>query len=295
MQKYLVAVATYRRPGDLKRLLDSLESIVSRDDVEVLVVDNDADSSARLVASEHALRPRYEIEPVPGIASARNRALDSFTEEFAAIVFIDDDEWVDLSWFDSLVDYASRTGADVVQGPVITVLPDEAPRWIRDGRFFQRHIMATGTPLSSAATNNVLLTRRAWVSAGSPRFDQAFSTTGGSDFDLFWGIGKAGALMLYCAGAIVFEDVPQSRLSWAWLRRRYTRIGIGILNSRRKHNEPMFRFLAVRFGALIAGLTQLLFDVLRGRGPHAGAVERIFKSWGVFVGLTGYRIHEYSR
>lgn len=293
--KYLLAIATFRRPGDLRRLLDSLEASVDREHVEIVVVDNDAEAGAKTVASEHPLRPRYVVEPDPGIASARNRALDYFTDDFEAVIFVDDDEWVDPTWYETLVGYAAREDVDVVQGPVMTVLPEDAPQWIRAGQFFQRPLQATGTALQSAATNNVLLRRQAWLRAGSPRFDRAFSSTGGSDFDLFWGIGKAGASMAYCAEARVFEDVPASRLSWTWLRRRYTRIGIGIVNSRRKHGEPLGRFLFVTVGALVVGSGQLVADVVRGRGPRSVPVERIFKSYGVFTGLLGYRIHEYQR
>jgi succinoglycan biosynthesis protein ExoM len=293
--KYLIAVATYRRPALLKRLLDSLAASVDPNSAEIVVIDNDPEASAEATAAEHHLRPRYEVEADPGIASARNRALDLFGERFTAILFVDDDEWVAPDWYDTITGYANGTGADVVQGPVVTVLPEEVPNWIRAGQFFQRPIPPSGTQLTSAATNNALLTRRAWRQAGSPRFDRAFSTTGGSDFDLFWGIRKTGASIWYCAEAIVFEDVPKSRLSWTWLRRRYTRSGIAIVHSHRKHGERLSALLVVRAVALIVGVAELLADVVRGRGFRAAPVERIFKSVGVFAGLFGYRIHEYSR
>lgn len=293
--KHLVAIATYRRPEALQRLLDSLEKSIDSARVDILVVDNDANSSARDIVANHSLRPRYVVEREPGIASARNRALDHFGEEFSAILFVDDDEWVADSWYDTIVAYAEGETAGVVQGPVITVLPADSPRWIRRGQFFQRPIQPTGTRLRSAATNNVLLARGAWLQAGSPRFDPAFSTTGGSDFDLFWGIGKTGSVMTYCAEAVVYEDVPLTRMSWTWLRRRYTRIGIGIVNSRRKHGDPLGRFLAITLAAFVVGSAQLFADVVLGRGPRAVAVERIFKSVGVFTGLLGHRIHEYRR
>src|SRR3954468_17403879 len=164
---YLIAVATYRRPEALQRLLDSLALSIDRQRVEVIVIDNDAETSAKSVATEHLLNPWYELEAEPGIASARNRALDALGEQFAAILFVDDDEWVDRDWYQALIGYADRTGADVVQGPVVTVLPPGTPNWVRAGRFFQRAIPPSGSVLRSAATNNVLLTRDAWIRAGS--------------------------------------------------------------------------------------------------------------------------------
>jgi GT2 family glycosyltransferase len=295
--KYLVAVATYRRPIELRRLLDSLVLALDQDRerVHVVVIDNDARASARATAAEHPLRPLYEIEPEPGIASARNRGLEFFGEQFAAIVFVDDDEWVHPLWFEELVSYADRTGVGVVQGPVVTVLPSDAPDWVRKGQFFQRRAEATGAKLKSAATNNTLMTRKAWVDANFPIFDSRFSTTGGSDFDFFWGVGKAGAQIAYCAEAVVYEDVPRSRLSWKWIRRRYIRNGIAIMRSHRKHGESVTRFLLVRIAALVVGSLQVLCDVVLGRGPRAAPLESIFKSIGAFAALVGYRIDEYGR
>ncbi|WP_085172183.1 glycosyltransferase family 2 protein [Mycolicibacterium iranicum] len=293
--KYLVAVATYRRPDGLKRLLDSLALSVDRQNADVIVIDNDAAASARSIATEHPLLPHYEVEPDPGIASARNRALDSFNSDYSAVIFVDDDEWVDPDWYRMITSYAERTGAEVVQGSVVTILHKDVPHWISNGQFFQRPIQASGTQLASAATNNVLLTRRAWQLAGCPRFDKAFSTSGGSDFDLFWGLHKSGAEILYCAEATVYEDVSPSRLSWRWLRRRYTRNGMAIFRSHRKHGESMGRLMTYRFGVLIVGAIQFLIDILVGRGPRAKPVERVFKSVGVFASAIGYEIHEYSR
>jgi glycosyltransferase involved in cell wall biosynthesis len=293
--RYLIAVATYRRPMQLRRLLDSLEQSVDPNHVDVLVVDNDADASAKSIVYQHSLSPRYVVEPERGIASARNRALDEFGEQFTAIIYVDDDEWVEEGWFQTLIAYRGDVGADIVQGPVVTMLGDDAPNWVRAGRYFQRPIPPSGSDCTSVATNNVLLTREAWQRAGAPRFDSAFSSTGGSDFDFFWGIRKTGASARFCAEAVVFEDVPASRLSFTWLRRRYTRNGIVLVKSRRKHGEPLGRFLVVTSCAFVVGVAQSASALAAGRTPSAVPVERIFKGVGVFAGLFGYRIHEYGQ
>lgn len=80
--RYLIAVATYRRPTGLQRLLDSMEAAVSSTSVDILVVDNDAEGSARSVAVNHSLRPTYVIEPETGVAAARNRALAHFSDQY---------------------------------------------------------------------------------------------------------------------------------------------------------------------------------------------------------------------
>ncbi|GAA3655618.1 glycosyltransferase family 2 protein [Microbacterium marinilacus] len=293
-RRHLIAIATYRRPDDLVRLLDSLRGSVDAA-ADIVVVDNDADESARAAVEAHPLAPAYVVETEPGIASARNRGLESFTDAHAAVIFVDDDEWVEPAWYETLTAYARESGAGVVQGPVITVLPDATPEWIPRGGFYQRRVEQTGTELPSAATNNTLLTREAWVRAGSPRFDTAFSSTGGSDWDLFWGVRKAGARILYCAEAVVSEDVPSSRLSWQWLRQRYLRNGIVEARVRRKHGDPLALFVLRAVATLGVGATQTALDAVLRRGRHARSLRRVYIPLGKLSGLLGHRIHEYKR
>ena len=73
---------TYHRPDDLRAALPLLLEQVSEagDDrvhADLLVVDNDPEGSAEpIVAGHRHPRLRYVVEPRPGIAAARNRALD---------------------------------------------------------------------------------------------------------------------------------------------------------------------------------------------------------------------------
>lgn len=292
---YLIAIASYHRPAGLRQLLDSIQEAVGSMDVEIVVVDNDSEESARSVATEHPLGPVYVVEPQAGIAAARNRALDHFSERHRGIIFVDDDEWVSPTWLTTLTGYAAATGADVVLGPVVSVYPDETPEWVRRGGFIQRRIRESGLQLASAATNNTLLLRDAWVRAGSPRFDPSFSATGGSDTDLFRGIRKSGATILFCADAVVYEEVPLERLSFRWLRRRAIRNGIVDTRVRLKHKDSLLKGLVG--GVLRAGYGILFLGVglATGRGLQARPFENLFNAYGRFAALSNYRIREYAR
>src|SRR3712207_5378192 len=89
-----VAIPTYRRPDRLRRLvplvLDQARegSADGRYLVDVLVVDNDPEGSGAAAASGHPVR--YVAEPTPGIAAARNRAIDEAAGS-RLLAFIDDD------------------------------------------------------------------------------------------------------------------------------------------------------------------------------------------------------------
>ncbi|AFR47699.1 glycosyltransferase family 2 protein [Gordonia sp. KTR9] len=291
--QYLISIATYMRPDGLKRLLDSL---TSGDEIaDVVVVDNDPDGSARTIAEQHLAVTFYAIQPDAGIAQARNRGLEYFTAEYDGIIFVDDDEWVEPDWFIALVSYLESSDSDVIQGPVITCLPQDCPTWIRRGGFFQRERVASGTPLLSAATNNTVLAREAWVRAGEPRFDPSFSETGGSDWDFFWGLRRSGARIVYCNEAVVSEDVPASRLSAKWLVRRSMRSGIVHSRVRLKYRDNPYRAL-VR-GMPRAGYYALLFvrGLVFDRIIAAKPFTVVSFEIGKILGLLGYRTYEYRR
>jgi glycosyltransferase involved in cell wall biosynthesis len=291
----LIAIASYRRPEGLRRLLDSLQRAIGSMDVDILVVDNDSEESARPIAAGHSARPVYVVEPAPGIAEARNRALQHFDDRYRSLVFVDDDEWVSPSWLETLTAYAGQTGAGVVTGPVESVFPAPPPDWVRRGGFIQRPILRTGRDLPWAATNNTLLLREAWLRAGSPRFDPAFSVTGGSDADFFRGIAKSGVRILYCAEALVFEEVTPDRVSLRWVRRRAIRTGMARTRVWRKHRDPLWRGLggvALRAGAAALFLAVRLAS---GHGPQARAYNSLFHAYGCFAALFRYRINVYER
>ena len=84
-----ICIATHRRPQQLKRLLTSLIEQQEAPPFEVAVVDNDAGAPPRRLPPNFGIT--YLVEPVRGLARARNRSVAASTSKFLA--FIDDDHW----------------------------------------------------------------------------------------------------------------------------------------------------------------------------------------------------------
>lgn len=250
-----VCIATYRRPQRLRALLDDLMH-QQRLPAEVVVVDNDSNASARpVVDAARAKAPfalRYAIQPRKNVALTRNETVALAHGDWLA--FIDDDERAPDGWLAHLADAVEKGAADGVLGPVEPVLPDNAPAWLRRGRFYHWARMASGSvvPLNRLRFGNVLL-RTALLRTQSPVFDPAYGLTGGEDGDLLTRLVQAGGRILWCDEALVYEPVEPARLSLRWL----------LLRSLRGGQDFARHVLAGRYGSVtLLRRTQLFLRAL---------------------------------
>jgi succinoglycan biosynthesis protein ExoM len=221
--KITVCIATYRRPDRLAALLDDLVHQELLPD-EVVVVDNDAAGSAREVVEQRRAHGRsfpllYEIQPERNIAMTRNRTVHLAHGEWLA--FVDDDERAPAAWLRQLLEAAEHYGADGVLGPVEPQVPESAPAWIRNGKFYDWPHRPSGTVVARHMLRfgNVLL-RAAPVRAEPGPFDVSFGLATGEDDELLIRLIAKGAKIVWCDEAIVWEPIESKRLSLGWLLRR---------------------------------------------------------------------------
>lgn len=221
--KISVCIATYRRAERLAAVLNDVFA-QDRRPVEIVVVDNDAAASARTVvesarSSSNSLPIRYDVQPIKNISITRNRTVALANEDWLA--FIDDDERAPREWLTLLTQAVEKFGADGVLGPVVPLVPDDAPTWIRRGHFYDFPRMRTGEviPPNRLRFGNVLL-RGALVRGEPGPFDPDRGLTGGEDGELLSRLVARGAKIIWCDEAIVTEPVERSRLSLRWLLRR---------------------------------------------------------------------------
>lgn len=219
-----VAICTFRRP----QVADTLRSVAACRRpaglaLRVIVVDNDDEPTARLVAVEAATRAGVSLSYVhaPGrnISIARNAALDA--AEARLFAFIDDDETASDGWLDALVGEWRRTRSAVVLGPVDAVYPPGVPDWMAEAAPHSTRPVFVDGRIVTGYSGNALLDLAAPSVAGR-RFSLALGRTGGEDTDFFHRIHEAGGSIAYAADATATEPVPPGRASFGWLvRRRY--------------------------------------------------------------------------
>ena len=306
-ERVTIAVATYRRPDDLAAVLPLLlshaaEAAAGGRAVEVLVVDNDAEASGRAVAEQFAREGvRYVLEPEPGIASARNRALSEAAAS-DVLVFIDDDERPHDGWLVRLLDTRQRSSADAVAGAVVSAFEGELDPWVESGDFFRRRRLPTGTELTVAATNNLLLDLHVVRRLGLT-FDAAFGLTGGSDTLFTRQLTARGARMVWCDEAVVTDRVPGARMTRDWVLRRAFRSGNSASRVDLTLADSLRQRLRVRVVALRRGTPRLvggtaewaLGRVVRRDRMQSRGLRTAARGAGMLAGAFGVAYAEYRR
>ncbi len=285
-----VCIATYRRPQWLGQLLRDLDGqqLLEPCTLRVIVVDNDAECTARPVAAEFRsdrLELIYRCQPVKNIALTRNEALEQTDADWVA--FVDDDESVPPNWLRSLLECQRQFDADVVFGPVEGRLATPAPDWICRGGYFKAHALPNGAPVRWGSTNNALV--RGQVIADGARFDRRYGLTGGEDTHFFFGLSQQGVRMVWCPAAMITEHVPANRMTLRWLLQRSFRGGQSFADIVARPNRllPLMAWALRRSAMLLAGVALTCLGLPFGPmwairhalrvAAHAGELSTMFK------------------
>lgn len=298
-----VCVLTYRRPDDLAQLLPMLLPQLAAPGfaAALIVVDNDPAGSAADITGTFGDMVRYVHEPAPGIAAARNRALDEATAA-DLLVFLDDDERPGDNWLELMVGTYLHYRTIGVVGPVISEYDVEPDAWVRAGRFFDRLRRPTGSRIDVAATNNLLLDVTVLRRTGV-RFDVRFGLSGGSDTLFTRSLTATAGPLVWCDEAIVVDRVPAARVTRTWVLRRAFRSGnswsrttVALSGSgadRLQRRAQLAGVAAVRLAG--GGARWLLGTLIGSMSLQARGARTLARGAGMAAGVVGYTYSEYRR
>lgn len=299
-----VCLCTYKRPEKLAQCLESLLNQVFAQTFEVIVTDNDYKRSGEHVVEQFktpfqnkGISLLYLVEPVQNIALARNRSLKPARGDLVA--FIDDDEYAAENWLEKLLHTLENKNVDAVFGPVLSMVPETFPSWMKESRLFVSSHLPTGTNLSGSQckTNNALIKRSVLAIRPGP-FLKKFGKTGGEDTDLFNWLERQGHFLCWCDEAVVYESLEEKRRKWSWHLQRGYRGGWGFSCQKVQVMGWARGFLYALFQAFLGLLKATykfgggcyynpraaLLDFLRDAAGQAGKI-------GYFLGI---RIEEYK-
>lgn len=217
-RRVLVTIPTFRRPSLLPDLVAAIRRQVESAGapaVRLAVIDNDPHESARSVA--HELDVEYAAEHEPGIAAARQRALD-LAEPGELVVMIDDDLVPEEHWLRELVATWQAHRATVVMGFVRYVWPSGTDPLIAAGGFMRRRPFEDGAVLDHVATGNVLIDIDQIRSLGVT-FDRGLGLSGGED-SLFGKAVLAEGGRVVASRSTAQDQIPRERTTWTFVRGR---------------------------------------------------------------------------
>mgnify|MGYP001569123278 CR=1 FL=1 len=233
-----LAVCSYNRCESLRETLQSLAKLRwdAREALEIVVVDNNSADRTRDVVEAFrrtmAWPVHYVKEPRQGIASARNRALDTARGTYVA--FIDDDALADPEWATAIWRCAEDTQADLIGGTVRPLWLTERPRWLSDDLLGPIMALDYGPHRKRCANGETFLTTNCTLRRASLERHGAFETSlgrrgqrwiGGEDVELCRRWLRRGAHVVYEPAAIVQHKVEATRVTPAFYRRWFEDIG----------------------------------------------------------------------
>lgn len=296
----LVAVTTFRRTELLPPLIAAIRENAGAAGarLRIALVDNDPLRSAEAEAS--ALGVDYVSEATPGIAAARQAALDA-ARDGELVAMVDDDVLPQPGWLDALLAVWSSDRPAVVMGYVDYVWPEGTDPWIIAGGFMRRRRRTTGQRLDALATGNVLVDA-AQVRELGVRFDTSLGLAGGEDMLFGRALLAAGGAIVASADSVVRDEVPVTRTSREFVRRRTVSQGQMRTTLLTRHPSAARR-VALRGVHLVGGVIRLLVFSARGvvarlRGDiaaHAVLRRRAWFAEGRILGALGRITPEYAR
>lgn len=218
-----IVVPTFRREDYLPPLFAAVADQIATvtDPVELILVDNSPDGSARAIPTPAFVR--YIHEPRTGVAEARNRGVAE--ARGSHIIFLDDDQRPAPGWLQAFA-AAARRGDRATFGavePLFETTPPHALLAPLDRIFSRRLPAAPGAEVQSLraylGSGNSMFAR-ATLALVDPPFDTSFNA-GGEDVWLFRQLDDQHHIpMIWCPKALVHELVPPRRATMTFLRAR---------------------------------------------------------------------------
>lgn len=244
----LMACCTCKRPNMLKKSLNSVKELILPPNVkiELLVIDNDNESSAKTAIEElqkdFPFEIHYFVEESRGISRARNRLLKEALNLGAShIALFDDDEIVDRNWLISHVNYYNENPqAIIVSGPTYNKFDKKYPKYIEKNNIFKSSTTKkTGLIRTLCATGNVFFPTTV-MSKSNIYFDESHIFMGGEDGDFFSRASEAGFTIVWNNNAINYEIIGDERANLKWiLKRSYYNGYSGTILRFKDNKKPM--------------------------------------------------------
>jgi len=205
MPKLSVVIPTKNRAALLAECIERIESqTVSRDQYEVIVIDNDSIDETRIVLEQKTKlhsNLKFGVQEKPGAAATRNAGLRLANSDL--ILFVDDDVQAEPSLIQAHLERHRKNPNASVIGAVSMPWGDTSDpflRYLRDHRIMNPYTASKGPiDFSYYHTCNVSSPTQLLLRVGG--FNESFSVYGMEDIELGYRLEKAGSPMVFAPEA----------------------------------------------------------------------------------------------
>ena len=219
MEIYTIAVCTLAENPHLNQCLESLMSVQKSHPciVKIMLVVNKYEIG-RGIQVPSGVKVVYE--PLRGFSNVRNAAVLNVSAD-SNLIFIDDDEFVDSNWFESLKAAHEKFPEDALFGPVFST--SESTEASYRNRFKKQFMdMEDESLVKQASTANLLIPAKV-LATGLVSFDPVFNLSSSEDTDLCFRLRNHGYKIRFVKNAVIYEDEKEDRFSKTYLDKRFIR------------------------------------------------------------------------
>lgn len=258
-----IVIPTFKRPADLLRLLQSIHAdLGTREDVSLIVADNDVNETARpAVETFEAQTGRaidYTVAPDPGVSNARNAGMARVTSRY--VLFLDDDMEVIPPYIDPLMAAQKELGSTITFAPAVAALPEGTESWTPWlAPLFSRVFEGPTRLVTETLGTGGCLVDLQGMSLPSPVFDPALNEVGGEDDAFFNALIAQGGTVGWCADTKAWEHVPPHRATLSYVWRRH--FAFGQTPAREAADKGVGGVITIARWMMIGGLQALVHGV----------------------------------
>jgi glucosyl-dolichyl phosphate glucuronosyltransferase len=277
-----VVIPTFNREDLLPRALESLlkADVPSGLTVEITVVDNNStDGSKGLIAEfqqKYPNRVHYVFEARQGRSHALNAGINATEGDLVGM--IDDDEEIDVAWYNKVYEAFTRNPIDFAGGPYVPRWGAPPPPWLPPKHSGIIGVAASGDsphffgerPGDFLMGGNAVLSRRVLQKVGL--YATHLGRTGtrllaDEDTDMFQRLLASGARGLYLPDLVIYHYIPPERLTKKYHRRWsfWRGVSTGRLDLQQPKPVPYMagapRYL---IGAAVRGVGRIMRSIFSG-------------------------------
>jgi hypothetical protein len=291
----LLACCTCNRPKMLKDVILSANEMFIPENIkiELLIVDNDSEKSAKKVVEELRnivkFHIHYVVEPNRGLSFARNKLLsEAIFIKPSHILLFDDDELFDKNCLYYHINlYKNDTKTLISSGPTWNKFDKEYPTYITKNLIFKQvSSKKTGDIRNHCASGNVFFPLSLIEDYGL-RFSEEYVFMGGEDGDFFSKASKLGFTIVYNKEAVIYEIVSKSRANLKYiLKRQYYNGYAGAFSKFKNKDFSLKKFIYVTknlFSFLFLVILNII-SILAGLTVFFNVLGMTIRNFGKIIG-----------